>query len=94
MSSLILQDTYKPCITSKNQSGECKPTALCIGLTDKEEMENQCQMGDKETFGICCSSVTKPQSQGRRVRFVKVNQEVKVESNVTLQEVEQILEKE
>ena len=49
---------YATCTTADDRPGECRPSALCVGLTPREEDSNACRMrgSDDDASGICCNA--------------------------------------
>ncbi len=52
-SKLEAAEEFERCLTTKGVEGFCRPSSLCIGLTDEEEDANLCDFnGD---VGVCCA---------------------------------------
>ncbi len=47
-------ETFSQCTTRPGASGECKPVALCVGISSAEEEENECEISQGR-IGVCCA---------------------------------------
>ena len=43
-------------MTSAGKEGQCKPVALCVGITEAEEASDVCSIDDSaDGDGVCCA---------------------------------------